>query len=330
MRDDDPMLQSDAMVTETRIKVLRPLRKVLLGTRDGIWRITGDVAPDAPWAWRKDQYVSDPSRAVRCLARDPGTGAVLAGYAGPGEALELSDDGGRTWEPAPGWPAALGVWSMATPGVGRIVAGTSPAGLQEGELPGGGWTANETVAGLGGAEGSRVRDLAQSSVEPRRWLAAVDGGLWLSTDNGESFRAVAEGFDARGVVFTRGGAAAAATSQGIMRSPDGGESWVGPVGPSGEAVAICADVAGTLFASMRGVAAGVLFASDDKGGTWHHFGPEEQPLPEPVDGVHALEADSLHPGVVYFGGEDRVVLVSAEATRTVAEELDGVRCMLVV
>lgn len=330
MRDDDPMLESDAMITETRIKVLRPLRKVLLGTRDGIWRITGDVAPDAPWAWRKDQYVDDPSRSVRCLGRDPGTGAVLAGFADPGDGLDLSDDGGRTWSPAPGWPSGRAVWSLATPGVGRVVAGTAPAGLLRGEVPGEVWEENPSAKALAREGGARVRALAQSSVEPSRWVAAVDGGIWLSTDAGERFRQVAEGFDASAAVFTRGGAAAVATSQGIMRSPDGGASWVGPVGPAGRAVGLCADVAGTLFASMAGVPSGVLFSSEDKGGSWRPFGPEDQPLPEPVDGVHALAADSLHPGVVYFGGEDRVVLVGAEATRTVAEEIDGVRCMLVV
>ena len=330
MRDDDPMLQSDAMITETRIKVLRPLRKVLLGTRDGIWRITGDVAPDAPWAWRKDQYVEDPSRAVRCLARDPGTGAVLAGYAGSGDGLDLSDDGGRTWSPAPGWPSGQGVWSLATPGVGQVIAGCGPFALRHGELPGESWVENASVAGIPAREGARVRDLAQSSVEPSRWLAAVDGGLLLSTDGCRNFQVVADGFDASAVVYTRGGAAAAATSQGVMRSPDGGASWVGPVGPTGQAVGLCADVAGTLFATYSGVSAGVLFSSQDKGGNWHPFGPDDQPLPEPVDGVHDLAADSLHPGVVYFGGEDRVVLVAAEAIRTVAEELDGVRCLLVV
>jgi hypothetical protein len=330
MRDDDPMLESDAMVTETRIKVLRPLRKVLLGTRDGIWRISGDVAPDAPWAWRKDQFVEDSERAVRCLAQDPGTGATLAGFAGGGDTLELSDDGGRTWSTAPGWPVGRSVWSLATPGAGRVVAGTGPAGLLHGELPGEDWTENASVEGLAKRDGARIRALAQSSVDPSRWLAAVDGGLWLSVDGGESFEVVAEGFDASAVAFTRGGAAAAATSQGIMRSPDGGATWVGPVGPQGKAVGICVDVAGTLFATMGGEASRVLFSSQDKGGTWQPYGPDDQPLPEPIDGVHALAADSLHPGVVYFGGEDRVVLVSAEATRTVAEDLDGVRCMLVV
>lgn len=326
---DDSFSDSNSMVTETRIKVLNPLRKVFVVTEDGLFRLVGDVNPETTWAWRVDRFREGSERCIRCLVVEPGTGHLLMGHGSPGAGLDLSEDGGRTWRPAPDWPEERPAHALTAPGAGQVVVGSAPASLHRGELPEGRWTLLASLDGVAASE-APVAVLARDPSRPARWLAALEGGpLLRSEDQGATWIVASGAVDARVVVHTRGGVALAAGAAGLWRSPEAGEAW-SPVEAFGEGVGgLCVDVAGTLFVAMVGASDAAILSSTDKGVHWDPVTPSRD-LPPASPGAATLEADSLHPGIVYYGAGDRVFMVGAEGCRLLAEGLPPVRRLLVL
>lgn len=321
--DEDAMMESNPMITDTRIKVVSPLRKILVGSTQGLFRLTGDVSVETEWCWRQDRYMRQDDRPVSCMASEPGTGALLAAFAEGESRLWVSEDGGRHWEPAPDWPGDRSVSCLATPGGGRVSVGTEVGEVFQGELPEGGWQPRD----LPGVR-SPVRGISWDLSEPVRWNAALAApGVGVSRDSGATWSVEGAPIEARRVVHTRGGVTLASTSQGVFRSTDGGFDWK-HVDLPGEVRSLCVDVAGTAFLTMEEEGEPLLWCSQDTGRGWSplegvDLAPDEElPL--------ALEADSFHPGVVYLGSGNRVWLIAPEGVRCIAEKLPTIRCMLVI
>ncbi|HSR71222.1 MAG TPA: hypothetical protein VLL72_02470 [Kiloniellales bacterium] len=172
-------------------------------------------APDGRgWRLAASSFLGDPVSAVLADDRDGTLYAALAlGHFGV--KLHRSEDGGTTWRelPAPAYPAngaadggadeapsvAL-IWSLAAGGAdqpGRLWAGTIPGGLFRSDDRGESWTLVESLWNEpsrkewfgGGYDQPGIHSVCVDSRESRRLTLGVScGGIWLSDDDGASWR----------------------------------------------------------------------------------------------------------------------------------------------
>lgn len=322
--DDDNLCESNPMITDTRIKVINPLRKILVGTRQGLFRITGDVNTETQWCWRRDRYLRDHPREISGMASEPGTGALLASFRAGNPRMMLSEDGGKHWLELESWPADFSVCALATPGGGRVVIGSEGGRLYRGELPEGGWEQSKIPGPPG-----EIRSLSWDLADPKRWLAALGGGgVAFSLDGGVHWERPLAGIPTGKVVHSRGGVGIAISREGAMRSQDSGATWM-PIELPGAPLGLCVDVAGTLFMALEVDQGPALYSSVNTGVDWS---PVAESATVEVTGAEpvALEADTFHPGAVYLGRGSEVYLVAPSGARKVAENLPGILDMLVI
>lgn len=178
--------------------------RLLLGTRKGLFQITRD---DGRWSVGDPAFLGDP---VSMLFADPRDGTLYAALALGhfGVKLRRSDDGGGTWTEvgAPAFPKSTDgtdgpsvslIWELM-PGIdGTLWAGTIPGGLFRSTDRGATWTLNQALWNRperkewsgGGYNDPGIHSICVDPRDRRRLKLAVStGGVWLSDDDGESWR----------------------------------------------------------------------------------------------------------------------------------------------
>ena len=292
------------------------------------------------------------SRGVREMAR---IGART--FAGTGDGLYRSDDGGRSWTPS--GLEGREVWQVRDDGNGLLYAGTAPTALYRSEDGGATWTEVETLARLAKAGGwcvpldppvdGRARALVADGERLR--VGVEVGGIALSDDAGESWTVVLPGEnpdlhmmfarpDAPEVLFASTGygrldgvAEMVEGNAGVFRSEDGGATWtyawrgitprysrpmcIDHRAPFGLTVAS----APTAFShhNQEHGAQAMLFRSEDGGDSWRSL-CDEAHSPSRAN-LHGLAVDPEEPGGVLVGTDTgEVWRVSNDAEWTLCAE----------
>lgn len=233
--------------------------RLLLGTRKGLFQVTRD---GGRWSVGDPAFLGDP---VSMLFADPRDGALYAALALGhfGVKLRRSDDGGATWSEvgAPAFPRAPDgadgpsvslIWELV-PGIdGTVWAGTIPGGLFRSTDRGATWTLNQALWNRperkewsgGGYDDPGIHSICVDPRDRRRLKLAIStGGVWLSDDDGESWRLGGKGMyaeymppDMRDSPLhqdvhrlaqspTRPETLWVQHHNGVFRSTDGAESW---------------------------------------------------------------------------------------------------------
>jgi photosystem II stability/assembly factor-like uncharacterized protein len=188
----------------------------LAGTTEGLW-----ISEDGTATWR---LVTDRELVVNALAVLPG-GTVLAGCDGAG--VIRSEDGGHSWFTSNAGFSSRFVSRVAfDPTSKRIVAGIlgdrRHGGVLVAPQASGPWT--ELATGLDG------REVLSLAVGDSGVIAGTDDGLYLAAGPAwRRLKTVVGAMDLHprvsDVVALPGQVVLAASSKGLLRSGDGGETW---------------------------------------------------------------------------------------------------------
>ncbi len=188
--------------------------RIVAATRKGLFLFTRGAAG---WALTGDALLGSPMTHVFA---DPRDGALYAaanlGHFGP--KLHRCDDHGANWrevavpafptvEGAGKGPSVMQIWAMAAAsgGAGNLWAGTIPGGLFRSHDGGASWTLNTPLWDMpersqwtgGGYDDPGIHSICVDSRDAKRIALAVStGGVWLSEDDGATWRVAAKGLRA--------------------------------------------------------------------------------------------------------------------------------------
>jgi photosystem II stability/assembly factor-like uncharacterized protein len=240
---------------------------LLLGTRTGLFRWQ-----PAARRWMVVQGEEFPPGGVTALAAAPSGADII--YAGTGEGLYRSHDGGASWAPV-GSDRKFGIRALAVAPTdpNHVYALAAWERMYESDDGGQSWQARWT--GLGVA--TEAVSLAIDPVDPQTLYLGADTGLSRSRYGGEDWRPVGRPLDDQTVltiVARRASALYLGATRGAYRSQDGGdtvERWGrGLEGASVSALLFDPNDPQIVYA---GTAYAGLYRSLDGGETWQSFGP---------------------------------------------------------
>jgi hypothetical protein len=186
--------------------------RLFVATRKGLFQI---VRRTGRWTLGEPAFLGDPVTAVLPDRRD-GTLYAALNLGHFGVKMRRSSDGGRTWEEhaAPAYPAdgvsekpakLDQVWTLEPGGTdepGVVWAGTIPGGLFRSRDRGESWSLQRTLWDLpqraewggGGYDSPGIHSICVDPRDSRRITLAVStGGVWQTTDRGETWTARASG-----------------------------------------------------------------------------------------------------------------------------------------
>jgi photosystem II stability/assembly factor-like uncharacterized protein len=200
--------------------------------------------------------------------------------------LLSSRNGGRSWSPEAQGMISGAVFAIAFSVDGETVVCGAPTGIFR--LAHGFWIRAAAPEGA-----APVREIVFGSAPNRIYLLG-NGSLFISEDEGESYRRLREGpgganqITAFAVVTQPGELLFVIIGGKIMASEDGGREWrqrtVGLVGDPVDTVLLDRAVPGRLWAASGDR----IFVSDDLGLRWRAVG---RPLPEPGTNVRGIAGD---------------------------------------
>jgi photosystem II stability/assembly factor-like uncharacterized protein len=189
--------------------------RIFVGTRKGLFRI--ERRPPGRWSIAEASFLGVPVTMVLSDPRDRAIYAALK-HGHFGAKLHRSKDGGATWEEcaAPRFPeqeknadgeslSVDQVWSLepghpSEPGV--LWAGTIPGGLFRSADGGSSWSLIQTLWNHpkrkewlgGGADEPGIHSICVDPRDGRRVLIGVScGGVWMTTNGGETWEIRSEG-----------------------------------------------------------------------------------------------------------------------------------------
>ena len=258
-------------------------------------------------------------------------------FAGTGNGLYVSDDGGASWLLTTLRDVA--VWQIRQGSLGKLYAGTAPTGLFKSEDWGDSWTEIESLSRLAKERGWSIPvepplpAAARALVvkDERLWVGVEVGGIAISQNAGETWSVVLPGdnpdlhmifaypeneeilFASTGYGRLDGVADMIEGNAGVFRSMDGGNSWVYTwkgITPRYSRpmcfdhrppFALTVASAPTAFSSYRQElgAQAMLFRSKDCGDTWYSLGDADH-SPSQAN-FHGLMVNPLVPGGVLVG-----------------------------
>jgi photosystem II stability/assembly factor-like uncharacterized protein len=205
-----------------------------------------------------------------------------------GPVVFKSVDGGGTWLPRRGLGApAAGALALASDRLAYAAGGNRLYRSADG---GDAW-----FRGGRRPTESAVLAVAVDPVSGALYIGTKGDGLWLTVDEGASWRAGLSGRTVYAVALGEGRRAYAATDDGLYCSADGGATWSRRPAPDGPLVAL-AVAPGSPDQLFAAPARGPLQHSADGGATWQSLG--HTLLNEPVT---ALAVDPTSTGRVYVG-----------------------------
>jgi photosystem II stability/assembly factor-like uncharacterized protein len=204
--------------------------------------------------------------------------------------LEISNDGGATWQTLPDSPNADQV--VVDPIDADAVFVVNQADLWRSRDGGQSWTRIESGLPTDAAAGTAIaRDLVIDPVgSDRMWVSSADG-IYRTIDAGASWtRVLAANFPrlagAGGVLMTLD-----------QRSTDGGDTWNPITHPAGQALAGAQVWVDPSAPAVAFESAGGLFRTGDGGATWHQVRTAETDL---------LAFDASDPSHLLAGGPDGI------------------------
>jgi photosystem II stability/assembly factor-like uncharacterized protein len=274
----------------TRALALDPTRTAGLyaGTTQGLW-----ASEDGGASW---QLVTPRTLVVNSIVALP-DGTVLLGCDGAG--VVRSGDRGRSWTSSNDGFSERFVSRMVFDREGKqvlagILGDRNHGGVLVAPEPSGPWRP------LGpGLEGREVFALTLAGRQP---LVGTDDGIYLWAAPSRQWRRLAtvvDGLDVHprvaDIVSLAGRVLLGATPQGLLRTRDGGESWVRLDLGLARAVSALAVIPGEAESVLAATPLG-LYESRNAGGTWTQ-----------VSG--GLGAAGIH-GLAFLPGSDRVVLAT--------------------
>lgn len=192
--------------------------RIVAATRKGLFFFARN---HSGWALASEAFLGSPMTYVLADKRDDTLyAAANLGHFGP--KLHRSADGGASWEEvaAPafakvesegegnkGGPSVELIWSMApgSGGAGDLWAGTIPGGLFRSRDGGASWELNDPLWSMpererwmgGGYDHPGIHSICVDPRDPGRLAVAVStGGVWLSEDDGASWRVASKGLRA--------------------------------------------------------------------------------------------------------------------------------------
>jgi hypothetical protein len=247
---------------------------------------------------------------------NPSIVARVGTPSGSGARGATSTDGGGSWTPFAGSPAATG---SSTPSAGTIAVsadGGTFVWAPSGGKPsfstnqGGAWTTSNFPSG---ASTTSLR-VAADRVNPMKFYAASRTAIFISTDGGANFAAVATPPPSMSYGRLRAvpgveGDLWVATSAALIHTPDGGTTWtaVAPVMAT-NAVSFGAPKTAGGYPAVY-IAASVssvwgVYRSDDTGATWTRVDdPQHQ-----FGSIGCLAGDPRQYGRVYLGTGGRGII----------------------
>jgi hypothetical protein len=215
-----------------------------------------------------------------------------------------------------------------------VVASDGPTDLLLGSILDGGWKPSDAFRAIPERsawdfmdlpDGAHVLGFSRDPLAARRWLAAVEtGGVVASRDDGASWSAASPRWDVHDVLHGPAGARLAATSEGVFWTGPDGDSWTLGSGSEGYAAALALDADDVLFAVVRARGGSALVRSGTGGRSWEDVDQASE-LPDPDFGVHALLADPVVPGLLFYGAGDGVWAVDESGARPLRLGLPPVR-----
>jgi photosystem II stability/assembly factor-like uncharacterized protein len=267
---------------------------------------------------------------ARCIAPDPRDPRVL--FAGSGEGVIKSADGGGTWEPT---PLTEDVFSLAvSPADGAVYAGCEPSMLFRSADGGGSWEELSALRELPSAPTwsfpprpwtSHVRWVAPNPHEAERLIVGIElGGLMLSEDGGRTWldhrpeaqpdvHALAWHPTAEGRAYEAGGGGAAwSRDAGRTWEPadagrDRNYTWALAVDPDEPDRWYVSANPGPMQAHRAGNAEALVYVWEGEG-PWRALGGG---LPQPLDSMPyalATSGPSLYAGLAdgrIYASDDR-------------------------
>jgi len=260
--------------------------RLYAGTTQGLW---GSETGGGSWS-----LLTSKELVVNALLLMP-QGTVLLGTEGTG--VLRSTDGGRSWSASnSGFSERFASRVLFDPPGGRILVGVLGdrhfGGVLWAPGPEGPWAALG-----GGLEGREVLGL---SVAGRNVLAGTDDGLFLWTPEIARWRrlkVLVDGLEAHArateVLSLSERVFLAATSSGLLRSTDGGESWHKELLGAAASVEAIATSGGSPAFALAATALGI-YRSLDGGATWERIS-----MGPPEARIHALAVLPSAKGVLF-------------------------------
>jgi photosystem II stability/assembly factor-like uncharacterized protein len=229
------------------------------GTTEGLW-----ISEDDTRTWRRLSAPDLVVNAIEVLA----DGTILLGCDGLG--VVRSTDGGVTWTASVTGPFERSVTCVFVDAEGNRVVGGVAADRAHGGVWATTWPNIEWRRLGAGLEAREVLVLTRASLG---LLAGTDDGLFVLDDSEMSWRrldTVVAGVDLHPRVVdaaqARSGAVVLATTDGLLRSVDGGRTWTRQ--QLGESQSVRAVVATAHNGRLHAATPLAFYASDDEGVSW--------------------------------------------------------------
>jgi photosystem II stability/assembly factor-like uncharacterized protein len=212
-----------------------PSNEVLVGTREGILTIARENS-DAEW---QVTHRAIPDKHISAMITEPESGLMFAGaFHG---SVQMSADGGKSWEPRGNGMTQDNVYSLAArhvEGQVRLFAGTEPAHLFVSDDLGVNWSEMPSLRSVPSVPKwnfpapphiGHVKHINFDPENPTTIYASVEvGGLLRSTDAGEhweEFPSLYEDVHRLMIHPTNARFLYGVTGRGLYVSPDAGGSW---------------------------------------------------------------------------------------------------------
>jgi photosystem II stability/assembly factor-like uncharacterized protein len=212
-----------------------PSNEVLVGTREGVLTIARENS-DAQW---QVTHRAIPDKHISAMITEPESGLMFAGaFHG---SVQMSADGGKSWEPRGNGMTQDNVYSLAARHVDgqiRLFAGTEPAHLFVSDDLGVNWSEMPSLRTVPSVTKwnfpapphiGHVKHINFDPENPTTIYASIEvGGLLRSTDAGEhweEFPSLYEDVHRLMIHPSEPNFLYGVTGRGLYVSPDGGNGW---------------------------------------------------------------------------------------------------------